>query len=214
MVEETRELVAGCRAVVTASPGHHLPLKARERLWRSFGKPLSRAEVRAGELSLGHSRRGRLAIYAVRGLLSQYAAEEARAGAELVNPNDHPARILDAAERRLNGIDAWTSTERTAYRYGNMLQYLYELWPTYPVASLILLAAGSAIGSCIADHIWLEEETDEGPTADALTADMYACLAFCDGSGPWDRVDNQCELDTRREAFWLRYLAKASELAP
>ncbi|MCP3720295.1 Imm5 family immunity protein [Paraburkholderia sp. CNPSo 3281] len=216
MVEKTRELVADCRAIVIASPTHHLPLNARQRLWASFGERLDPAEVRAGAISPGHDRRGRLAIYAVRSVLPWYAADEARAGADLVNSTDHPTKILDVAERRLDRIDDWASTERTAYRYGNMLQYIYELWQDYEVASLILLGAGGAIGSCICDHLWLEAE-DEGPDTEGWTPEMYACLAFCDGASPWvqdeTQGERQGELNARREAFWLQYLAKAAELA-
>ncbi|MFA8391005.1 Imm5 family immunity protein [Burkholderia ubonensis] len=216
MVENIHERIADCRAMVMASPTHHLPLEARQRLWAAFGERWERAAVRTGAVSPGHARRCRLAIYAIRSLLPRYAAEEARAGTELVNPMDHPAKILDAAQRRLDGIDDWASTERTAYRYGNMLQHIYELWQDYEVASLILLGAGGAIGSCICDHLWLEAE-DEGPDTEGWTPDMYACLAFCDGASPWDHEEKQderqVELDARRQAFWLQYLAKASELA-
>lgn len=213
MVDTIHEVVADCRAVVAASATHHLSLAARQRLWAALGAWEDPAKVQTGAVSPGHARRGRLAICAIRSLMPQYAAEEARAGGLLVAQMDHPAKILDAAQRRLDGIDDWVSTERTAYRYGNMLQYVYELWPDYKVATFILLGAGGAIGSCICDRLWLDAE-DEGPDTEGWTPEMYACFAFCDGASPWGTRSAQGGLhDARREAFWLRYLAKAIELA-
>lgn len=205
-------IIQQCREFVEKDSVHNLDITLRRELWLSFGERLDRKIILAGVLSEGHRKRASLMLGCVRKVLPLYEAENTRSGNNLVNLEDHPARILEAAERRLNGQDTWDETRAISKRFGTMLQYLSEIDSEYPVAALILSAAGSAISATLFDITWIEGDNDESQM-EAWTADTESCWAFCNGIAPWDEQNNRPEINQRRCEFWMSYLNEAHELA-